>query len=330
MKKSLSILLVLVIALGMVAGCSSSSELVEKENPVKVAGLFAGPISDMGWNATSYKGLKMVEELGAEISFVESVEISSMEEVLRNYAENGYQLVYANSDMFQDAVEMVSPAYPDVRFVIINGRLTTDNVNSFQIADEEQGFLMGVVSALMTETNKVSFIGGMRIPPIENGQYGFEDGVAYIDPDIETVSAYTGDFVDAAQAKGLAQAMIADGVDVLAPMADIASLGALEGAQESGVYAVAPGLGQEEVAPDATLIAVVKDFSVAYKVAYELFLSEELEQKIYSVGVKDGIITLSDWNSNLSDLVPEDVKNKVKEIYQKMVDGEIVVEKVVS
>lgn len=330
MKKSLSILLVLVIVLGMVAGCSSPKGSEEEAASVKVAGMFAGPISDMGWNATSYKGLKMVEELGAEISYVESVEISSMEEVLRNYAENGYQLIYVNSDIFQDAVEKVSPSYPDISFIIINGRLTTDNVNSFQIADEEQGFLMGVVSALMTETDKVAFIGGMRIPPIENGQCGFEDGVAYVNPDIETVSAYTGDFVDAAQAKGLSQAMISDGVDVLAPMADIASLGALEGAQEGGIFAIAPGLGQEEVAPDATLIAVVKDFSVAYKVAYELFMAEELEQKIYSVGVKEGIITLSDWNTKLVERVPEDVMIRVEEIYQMMVDGEIVVEKVVS
>lgn len=317
------------LMLVLVTGCGTTGA-TDDDQPVKVAGLMDGPISDMGWNASAYSGLQKIEALGAEISFVESVPVSDHEETLINYAESGFQLIIANSDSFQDAVMRVSPSYPDVQFIIINGRETTANVRSFQIADEEQGFMMGAIAALTTETGTVGFVGGMEIPPIMNGEIGFHEGVKYVNSGLKVLSTLTGNFHDAAQAKGVADAMVDNGADVLAPMADVASLGVMEAAEERGIYAVAPGLGQEESAPNATLITVIKDTSVAFEVAYKLFLDGALEEKTYSMGAADGIISLSGWYPGAGDKVSDEVKDQVQAIYDDLAAGTIKVDKSMS
>ena len=59
--------------------------------------------------------------------------------------------------------------------------------------------------------------------------------------------------------------MIDAGADIVAPMCDNSALGVVEAAQEAGVYAVASGMGQNEVAPKAVLVTVVKNTGVAVR-----------------------------------------------------------------
>jgi len=55
-----------------------------------------GSITDAAWNSGAYKGLEMVRDsLGATVSHVEAGTPAAQEEALRNYAAQGYALVFA-------------------------------------------------------------------------------------------------------------------------------------------------------------------------------------------------------------------------------------------
>lgn len=323
-RKFITIALSIALMLVVFAGCSPKSDTSSKteEAPKKVALIMEGAINDMSWNATAYKGLEKIEALGAQISYQESVPVSSLADSMRTYATEGYDVIYLSSNSYQDVALQVSAEFPDTQVFLINGNKSTENLTSVQIADEQQGFLMGAVSALITESREVGFVGGLEITPIINGSQGFAQGVKYVNPEVKVSSVLTGSMDDVNKAKETAKAMIGEGVDVLAPMANQAGLGVLEAAQEGGIKAIASALGQDKVAPDALVNAIVKDTSIAYEVSYQNYLDGKITGEIAKMGASEGVIYVSDWFT-AGDGVSEETRAKVEEIYKALVAGEI-------
>lgn len=330
MKKSIKILaftLAVALLASLIAGCGKVSAPVGDTAPKpadqnKVAVILSGPISDMSWNATAYNGLLEIEKLGAQISYQENVDNSSLADAINTYATGGYNLIFLSTNSYEDIGLQEAPNYPDVTFMIINGNTTKDNVISIQVADEQQGFMMGAIAALAAGEGQVGFIGGMEITPIINGSQGFTQGAKYVNENIGVNSTMTGSMTDVNGAKETAKAMIDNGAAVVAPMADNASLGVLEAAQEAKILAVASGLNQEKVAPDAILVAVVKDTAIAYKAAYEAYLDGSLANETKKMGVAEGVVFLSDWYPAANNL-SQKAKDQVMKIYEDLAAGKI-------
>ncbi|HHT44264.1 MAG TPA: BMP family ABC transporter substrate-binding protein [Fastidiosipila sp.] len=285
----------------------------------KVALILEGAISDMSWNATAYEGLKKIEALGAEVHYTENTPASAGGDAIRTFADDGYNVIFLSSNSYQDVGAEVAKEYPDVQFFMINSTVTEPNVRSFAIQDAEQGYLMGALAALLTKSNKVGFIGGLPINPIINGGKGFAQGAAYVNEDVEVLSENTGNFDDVAKAKELARAFVGRGADVLAPMANQASLGVMEAAEEEGVKGIGSGLNQETVAKTQAVVAIVKDTSIAYEAAYKAFLEGNMPEEVLPMGAAQGVVYIGDYYIE----VPDEVKAELEAIYEKLASGEI-------
>lgn len=294
-------------------------EGAEKKN--KVALILEGAISDMSWNATAHEGLKKIEALGAETKYVENVPASSAQDSIRTFADEGYNVIFLSSNSYQDALAGVAKEFPQVQFFAINSTLTEDNICSFAIQDAEQGFLMGALAALLTKSNTVGFIGGLPINPIINGGKGFAQGVAYVNKDIKILSENTGNFDDVGAAKELGKAMISQGADVLAPMANQASLGVMEAAEEAGAKGIASGLNMESIAPKACVVAILKDTSIAYEAAYKAYIDKKIPNDILPMGAAQGVVSIGEYYVD----VPDEVKSELQNIYDKLKAGEITI-----
>lgn len=329
MKKFLVLALALIVTLSLVA-CTSQGNTSEVSNPenadVRVACILSGPISDMSWNYTAYQGLKKIEAMGAEISYQENVENSALPDCINTYAADGYDVIILSTNSYEEASMPIIEDYPDTQFIIINGGTTKGNVTSYAIADEDQGFMQGVISAVLSKTQKVGFVGAMEITPILNGRSGFEQGAKYINESIEVNAVMTGSFTDVAAAKETAKAMIVAGVDAIAPMCDNAALGVVEAAEEGGVIAVASGAGQDTVAPNAVVCAVIKDTSIVYERAFQDYLDGKLtgDTGVVKLGAKDGVVYLSDWYNTNKD-ISDDAKAQISAAYKALVDGEVTI-----
>jgi basic membrane protein A len=320
MRKSVrlvSLALSLMLALGMVGSAAAEAPMP------KVALILEGAISDMSWNATAYNGLLKIEALGAEIKYIENTPASSVADAIRTFADAGYNVIFLATSSFADAGAATAKEYPDVQFFFINSKVVDTNSASFAIQDAEQGFLMGALAALLTQSKTVGFIGGLEIQPIKNGAQGFAQGVAYVDPSIKVLSQNTGSMDDVNAAKELAKSFIGQGADVLAPMANQASLGVMEAAQESEgkAKAIGSGLNQETVAPDAAVTAVVKDTSIAYEAAFKAYLEGSISNEVLKMGAAQGVIYIGNYYIEVS----EDVKTKIADIYAKLAAGEITI-----
>ena len=347
MKKAFALVLALCLVLFTLTACGGTASAPAASTPagsapaastgepaeaggegLRAAAIFGGAINDGNWNETQYNGLKNLEKIGFEIAYMENVDDASAPEMARTYAGEGFNLVYLTTNSYQDLCIPVAEEFPETMFVQINGTHLGDNFISVRIADEEQGFLQGAIAALLSETGKVGFVGGMEINPIKLGSSGFQQGVDYVNQayglNVTAERFNTGSFTDVNQAKETAISMIENGCDVVAPMANDASVGVLEAAEEKGVMAVGVGLGNENNAPTALQIIVVKDVAIAYDVTGAAFSSGNLVTpgEVETYGANYDVVYVTDWFADASD----DVKTKVSEVVEKLKSGEIVID----
>ena len=195
----------------------------------KVALLLPASITDGGWNALAYDGLKAVEkELGAKISHVESRTPTDQEAHFRDYALDGYHLIFGHGFEYQDPAKSVAPDFPETVFITSSGSTITDNISPMIFGIEEPVYLLGIIAGSMTQTNKIGIVGGQNIPAINSTFVAFENGVKSVNPDAEVRRAYVGNWEDIGKGKELALAQINEGIDFIYPNADVASLGAFQ------------------------------------------------------------------------------------------------------
>ncbi|MDR1900086.1 MAG: BMP family protein [Treponema sp.] len=298
-----------------------------KAKAVKVAFIMSGPISDMSWNYTGYQGLLLMEKEGAEFTYQENTEPSQIVESARTYAAEGYDMVFINDDNNQEDVVKTAADFPGTHFFICNGANHTANVYPVYFADEDQGYIMGVMAGLATKTNKIGFVGGIEFTPIIHCAMGFEQGAKSVNPNVEVIVTYTGSFIDVGAAKETAKALFEAGCDVVAPNADAASLGVIEAGEEAKKMTVACGAGMEKVGPTTNIGGVVMNTAVGYKTAFDQVLSGTLPspaQGAQKFGIRDGLINKPDYNAQYKNFTGE-MKAKVNEAFEAMASGRIAV-----
>lgn len=281
----------------------------------------------MGWNALAYEGLERArKEYGVETTYVENVVTSDMAEQFRLFATQGYAVVFGHGFQFGDAAKSVAAEFPDTYFVITSSNISqSPNLASVNINDFQAGFALGAIAGTISESQIVGYVGGLDIPSITDFGDGFQEGAAYVNPQIEALAAYTGNFEDSAMAKETALAMIEKGADVLIANANQASLGALEACKEKGIRAIGyPGDQSQE--GDFVVISGIKDVTLMFSDIVGRALEGTLEAKFYELGFKENAIYLSPWNAEISD----EIKDKVDTIMNDLKSGAISVTKLAN
>src|SRR5882672_6776798 len=170
-----------IVAIATLSSCSRRSN-----STFKVALLTPGPISDAGWNAGAYEGLLRIRDtLGALVSQVETKTPAEFEEAFRDYARQGYRLVFGHGFEFQDAAARVGADYSGTVFITTSGSTVRPNVSPMVFQLEEGTYLAGMLAGAVTKTGKVGFVGGIKLPPVEGTYLGFAGGARAVRPGVE-------------------------------------------------------------------------------------------------------------------------------------------------
>ncbi|NLL17693.1 MAG: BMP family ABC transporter substrate-binding protein [Clostridia bacterium] len=326
--KKIAVVILLITMVFSLAACGGNSQpggegepQGQQESKMRVAMVFSGPVNDNSWNGSGYAGLKKIEEgLGVEIAFSDQVPVPEFEEAFRDYASKGYDLIIGHGGEFSDAAAAVAEEFPEVHFSVVNGNKNAANLSTFEVCDEEVAFLAGVAAGLTTQSNIVSGIGGMEIPPTYRSLEGFKSGVLYVNPEAQVLHTYTGNFEDAAKAKEAALAHLEKGADVVFYYLNAASPGVIQAAQEKNAKAIATITDQYEQAPETILTSALSDLSQLVYLIGEKFQAGELKGESYAIGVAyEEIAGLAPFRGQ----VPEEVEAKVAEIKQDLIAGKI-------
>ena len=327
------ILILSLFAIGFMLGCEripDTSKIIHapESETFKVGMLLPGSISDQGWNALAHDGLKAIEaELGAEIDYVESLTAAEWESDFRSYAMQGYDLIFGHGFEYQEPAIAVAQDYPEIVFITSAGAsgAIRENVSPIVFRLEQATYLLGMISGMMTQTDKIGIIGGQELPSGSSTFMAFEGGVKSVNPDVVVQRAYVGDWENIGKARELALVQIQEGVDFIFHNANEAGLGVFEAvvlAQDSGktVYSFGANRDQSAVSPRAVLANAV----ITPRAYIQLAMSVKegtFEPKLYVFTMTtDGAIALT-YNPELRDQVPEEVQQKVEEARLQILDG---------
>jgi basic membrane protein A len=223
----------------------------EEAEPIRV-GLVTdiGGLNDRGFNSLANEGLeRAASELGAEIRVLESKSDADYIPNLSTLAEEGFDLIISVGFLMGEATHAAAEEFPETNFAIIDNAYGGEgceetntcelpNLQGLLFKEQETGYLAGYLAGLVTESNTISSVGGIKIPPVDRFIAGYQAGAMASNPDITTLNAYSEDFVDQAKCKEVALDQIAEGSDVVFQVAGGCGLGALDAAQQEGVWGI--------------------------------------------------------------------------------------------
>ena len=328
-KRFFLLFLIVGIFLGL-AACSGAAEPEEVAVPseesadvLDVAFVLPGLISDGSFNAQAYKSILETEKaLGMEYTYVEGLGApSDAEKAIRDYAAEGWSVVWAHGGQYPNAVLAVAPDFPDTTFVTLAGPglELPDNV-WISGNDEEDGFFMaGVLAGLKTESNTIGYVGGMEIPIYAATAMAYEAGAKYVNPDVEVLIVFTGDFNDPTAAKEAAVAQIESGADVIAHSMNLGAFGLFEAAEEAeGVWVIGKDNDQSTMAPGIVLTSVIFDYETQMQRILERIAAGE-KSGYLPHSLREGTVYLAPFYGQVSD----EIIVQLNEIEEKLRAGEV-------
>jgi basic membrane protein A len=335
-RKFLSMLVLLVIASMVIAGCAPAAapaaevaapaaeeeaaapaEAAETEVKYKVA-LVIGLLGDKSFLDSAAAGIKMVNEQfpDVETKIIENVDVGEQQLAARAMAEQGFDLVITIGYGSADWTDEIAAAFPDTKFAIVDATLASPNGTGLVFREDEGSFTVGMVAAMLTETGKVGYIGGMDVPLLRRFEAGYIQGVHYVNPDIEVVSGWIGDFNDANKGKELALTQYEEGVDIIFAAAGKAGEGALNASEERGLYSIGVDSDQDHLYPGHVITSMMKRVDLAVFGAVSDLREGKLEggTKVFGL-LEDGVgmCYLYDYDTIFLDNGPEEMVTKMKE-----------------
>lgn len=202
---------------------------------VKVAAIYTLPVEQQ-WISRIHKALNTAAERGdIEYTFSENVANTDYERVMREFAEQGMQLIVGEVFGLERAARKVAKDYPETAFLM--GSSFGPVAPNFSVFDNwihEPSYLSGMVAGAATESNVIGMVGGYAIPEVNRLMHAFMDGARETNPDVKFIVNFIDSWYDPPKAKESAFAMMDAGADIMYAE----RFGVSDAAVERGVKAI--------------------------------------------------------------------------------------------
>ncbi|HZD79946.1 MAG TPA: BMP family ABC transporter substrate-binding protein [Actinomycetota bacterium] len=302
-----------------------------------------GGINDKSFNATAWKGVTDAEkDYGVAGKYLESTTQDDYKPNIQAFLGK-CDLIVTVGFLLGDATEAAAKANPDQNFAIVDYAYpkTIPNVLALTFSTDQAAFLAGYLAAGMTKTGKVGTFGGINIPTVSIFMNGYAAGVLKYNQDNGTNvqvlgwnpakqdGTFTGDFEDQNKGRQVTESLLSEGADIIMPVAGPVGLGAAAAVQASG-NAMLIGVDTDWFvsAPeyqDIELTSVQKNMDVAVEDAVKTVIDGSFQGGTYVGTLENDGVGIAPFH-NFDSQVPSDLKSKIDELKQGIIDGSISVD----
>ncbi len=309
----------LILGAVLFLGIASAVPATVQAATMKVAGIFETPIEEPWVKQIHEALLQAKKELDIDYTWSESVKSADFARVMREYAEQGYDLIMGDAFGAERIARRVARDYPDTAFVFGSGIGPADpNFAVFDNWIHEPAYLSGMIAGRMTKSNTVGVVGGIAIPEINRLSNAFCAGAKEVNDQVRCKFSFIGSFFDPPKAKEAAIAQIEAGVDVIYAE----RFGVIEAAQEKGILAISNMSDQASLGPKTVITGPIWDMYPTVKHVVAL--------------VRAGVFTAQDFGGfsymgkggaylapyyEFEAKLPGDVKKMVADRRQEILDG---------
>jgi basic membrane protein A len=282
---------------------------------------------DKSFNEGVHTGAeKFKKDTGTDYRDFEPQNDAQREQALRRFARDGFSPIVAVGFSQETALKKVAEEFPKTQFAIIDSVVEKPNVQSIVFKEHEGSFLVGLLAAQASKTNKVGFVGGMDIPLIRKFACGYLQGVKYAKKDAEVFQNMTGTtgaaWNDPVKGGELAKSQIDRGADVIYHAAGGTGVGVMRAAADAGKLGIGVDSNQNGMHPGKILTSMVKRVDVATYNAFDQARKGTFKAGVSNLGLaEDGVAWALDDNNK--SLITADMKTAADKAAADIKSGSI-------
>ncbi len=236
------------------------------QGTVKVAGVYTVPVEQQ-WVSRIHLAAEAARGRGAvDYTFTENVSNTDYPRVMREYAEQGVQLMLGEIFGVEQEAREVALEYPEVAFLMGSSFLEDPAVPNLGVFDnyiQDASYLTGIIAGAMTATGNIGMVGGFPIPEVNRLMNAFMAGVRETRGDATFQVAFIGSWFDPPKAKETAFAMIEAGADMMYAE----RFGVSDAAKERGVLAIGNVIDTQPDYPDTVVASAIWHFEPTFEAA---------------------------------------------------------------
>jgi basic membrane protein A len=304
-------------------------------------------VQSLADNAPDLVNKNIVPISGVTPVILESKEQTDYIPNLTKLAEDeGCALIVAVGFMLADATYQVAKEHPKTKFMLIDA-VPSDpttfaplpdlpNLVDYLFKEEQCGFLVGAIAGYATKTNKIGYIGGIAVPPVQRYEAGFFAGIKTTNPtaygtDGKNVpSAYAGDFGNQPKGKLLAQTMLGQKCDILFHAAGATGNGMFEALKEAGGpdkglwgIGVDVDMGKNpNLYPAGTLTSALKHVDYATWLAVKSVADNTFKSGAITLSLRDGGVGWA--QGNVARVLSAQEIAMIETLRTKIIDGTVI------
>jgi basic membrane lipoprotein Med (substrate-binding protein (PBP1-ABC) superfamily) len=228
--------------------------------PLKVAGIYTVPVEQQ-WVSRIHIAAEAAKAAGEiEYTFTENVANTDYPRVMREYAEQGTQLIVGEIFGVEQEAREVAAEYPNVAFLMGSSFMPDEAANPnlavFDNYIQDASYLTGIIAGSMTKSGNVGLVGGFPIPEVNRLMHAFMAGVKETRPDATFQVSFIGSWFDPPKAKETAFAMIEAGADMMYAE----RFGVSDAAKERGVLAIGNVIDTQPDYPETVIVSALWHF----------------------------------------------------------------------
>ena len=333
MKKFASILLVLCMVLGMTMTASAAVSASD----IKVGMICIGDENE-GYSANHINGLlRGMEALGIakeQVTFKYNIpETEAAYEAAIDLAEQGCNIIFANSFGHESYIALAAEEYPEIEFCHATGTTAMnaglENFHNYFAAIYEARYVSGVVAGLKlnemiesgkitAEQAKIGYVGAFTYAEVISGYTSFYLGAKYICPSVTMDVQFTGSWYDENEEKNAAIALMNNGCVLISQHAD--SMGAPTACEERSVPNVSYNGSTVASCPNTFIVSSKIDWTPYFVYICNSYMNGEEIAVDWTGTISTGSVALAEVNTQAA---AEGTQAKIDEIKAKLVDGSL-------
>jgi basic membrane lipoprotein Med (substrate-binding protein (PBP1-ABC) superfamily) len=274
---------------------------------LRVALLLPGIKNDNSFSQAAAEGL--LEAVAADGNIAEYqileeiIEPTDSLPALRGFASRGFDLIIGHGIEYVDPIMELYSEFPDVDFamtggVLVEGADPQENVVDWLYNVQDMAYPNGVVAANAIIGDTIGIVGGPEFDFVKVMHLSFQQGVASVNPDIQFLEGFAGDFVNVQKAAEVATSLIDQGADLIYCSGDGICIGAAQSASAAGVPILVGFGSQMETAPDVYLGATVIRLSELFQTYFDTVRDGTFGNAFYPGSLQNGGIEVLPINTD--------------------------------
>ncbi len=286
-----------------------------------------GQLEDKSFNEFSWKGVQDgAKAVGGSATNIVTKDTADYKQNIQQFVDQKYDVIVTVGFLIGTDTLAAAKANPNIQFFGVDQFVADPAPPNYQgllFAENQAGYLAGIVAANITKSNKIGAVGGRSdVPPVVAYIKGYEAAAKKEKPNIQVLVNYTEDFNAPDKGEASAKTMIGQGADVIFQVAGLTGAGALRAACNGKIWGIGVDVDQYQSLPDAKACIVTsaeKKLQLATSEAIKRW-KDKGKQGGNSFGdAKTGMVGYSPIR-NISP-VPAGLEDKLKKALEEMKAG---------